>query len=185
MREAWQEVLKHVTIPRHRTFHSFHRDPREPGMSLDRTDRRLLALLQQDNRRALRVYAQELDISTPTCLRRLRRLEKSGVIRRHAAIIDPLRVGFAVMAYVEVALVNPSGARMAAFERRMRRCGEVLRCAELAGHIDYLLTVVTRDMGEYRDFTRRHLAADAEVRKFRSLLVLRESKDGATLPLPA
>lgn len=152
-------------------------------MALDDTDRSLLDLLQKDNRRSLRDYASDLGISTPTCLRRLRRLEKSGVIQRHAAIIDPLRAGFAVMAYVEVALVNPSGARMAAFERRMQRCREVLTCAELAGHIDYLLTVVTRDMPEFRVFTRRHLGGDAEVRKFRSLLVLRNSKEGAALPI--
>ena len=152
-------------------------------MALDRLDRELLALLQKDNRRALRDYAEQLSISTPTCLRRLRRLEKNGVIVRHAAVLDPLRAGFAVMAYVEVALANPSGANMAAFERRMQRCTEVLRCAELAGHVDYLLTVATRDMGEFRDFTRRHLASDAEVRKFRSMLVLRQSKEGAPLPL--
>ncbi|HEY6124948.1 MAG TPA: Lrp/AsnC family transcriptional regulator [Steroidobacteraceae bacterium] len=152
-------------------------------MALDDLDRSLLDLLQKDNRRSLRDYALDLGISTPTCLRRLRRLEKGGVIQRHAAILDPLRAGFAVMAYVEVALVNPSGARMAAFERRMQRCREVLLCAELAGHVDYLLTVVTRDMPEFRDFTRRQLAGDAEVRKFRSLLVLRQSKEGAALPM--
>ena len=152
-------------------------------MALDDVDRSLLELLQKDNRRSLRDYALDLGISPPTCLRRLRRLEKSGVIQRHAAVLDPLRAGFAVMAYVEVALVNPSGTRMAAFERRMQRCREVLHCAELAGHIDYLLTVVTRDMPEFRDFTRLQLAGDTEVRKFRSLLVLRQSKEGAALPM--
>ena len=81
-------------------------------MELDRIDRGLLELLQRDNRRALRDYADALGVSTPTCLRRLRRLERDGVIRRHAAEIDPQRAGFAVMAYVEVALANPSGARM-------------------------------------------------------------------------
>jgi Lrp/AsnC family leucine-responsive transcriptional regulator len=154
-------------------------------MPLDATDRALLALLQRDNRRALRDYAKDLGISPPTCLRRLRRLEKSGVIERHAAELDPLRAGFAVSAYVEVALVNPSGVKMAAFERRMQRCPQVLQCAELAGHVDYLLTVVTRDMPEFRDFTRRELAADGEVRKFRSLLVLRETKSRAGLPIGA
>jgi Lrp/AsnC family leucine-responsive transcriptional regulator len=154
-------------------------------MAMDDVDRSLLDLMQKDNRRALRDYALDLGISTPTCLRRLRRLEKSGVIRRHAAVVDPLRAGFAVTAYIEVALVNPSGAHMAAFERRMQRCREVLQCAELAGHVDYLLTVVTRDMPEFCDFTRRHLGGDAEVRKFRSLLVLRQSKEGAALPITA
>jgi DNA-binding Lrp family transcriptional regulator len=152
-------------------------------MALDRLDRELLRLMQLDNRRALREYADELGISTPTCLRRLRRLEKSGVVERHAALLDPLRAGFGVMAYVEVALVNPSGVKMATFERRMQRCPQVLGCAELAGHVDYLLTVVARDMPEFGDFTRRELANDREVRRFNSLLVLREVKARGTLPL--
>jgi len=152
-------------------------------MALDRLDRELLCLLQRDNRRALREYADELGISTPTCLRRLRRLEKSGVVERHAALLDPLRAGFGVMAYVEVALVNPSGVKMAAFERRMQRCPQVLGCAELAGHVDYLLTVVARDMPEFGDFTRRELANDREVRRFNSLMVLREVKARNGLPL--
>lgn len=152
-------------------------------MALDRIDRALLRLMQQDNRRALRGYADELGISTPTCLRRLRRLEKSRVIERHAALLDPLRAGFGVMAYVEVALVNPSGVKMAAFERRMQRCPQVLGCAELAGHVDYLLTVVARDMPEFGDFTRRELANDREVRRFNSLMVLREVKARSGLPL--
>ena len=152
-------------------------------MALDRLDRELLCLMQRDNRRALREYADELGISTPTCLRRLRRLEKSGVVERHAALLDPLRAGFGVMAYVEVALVNPSGVKMAAFERRMQRCPQVLGCAELAGHVDYLLTVVARDMPEFGDFTRRELANDREVRRFNSLMVLREVKARSALPL--
>lgn len=152
-------------------------------MGLDRLDRELLSLMQRDNRRALREYADELGISTPTCLRRLRRLEKSGVVERHTALLDPLRAGFGVMAYVEVALVNPSGVKMAAFERRMQRCPQVLGCAELAGHVDYLLTVVARDMPEFGDFTRRELANDREVRRFNSLMVLREVKARSGLPL--
>jgi DNA-binding Lrp family transcriptional regulator len=152
-------------------------------MVLDRLDRELLSLMQRDNRRALREYADELGISTPTCLRRLRRLEKSGVVERHTALLDPLRAGFGVMAYVEVALVNPSGVKMAAFERRMQRCPQVLGCAELAGHVDYLLTVVARDMPAFGDFTRRELANDREVRRFNSLMVLREVKARSGLPL--
>ena len=60
----------------------------------------------------------------------------------------------------------------------MQRCSGVLRCAELAGHVDYPLTVVTRDMGEFRDFTRAHLAPTGS-RASPLALVLRQSKDGA------
>jgi Lrp/AsnC family transcriptional regulator, leucine-responsive regulatory protein len=173
-------ALKRVTILRHQSFHLFHA---VATMTLDSTDLALLDLLQHDNRRALRDYAADLGISPPTCLRRLRRLEKGRVITRHSAILDPLRAGFGVLAYVEVVLADPSGPRMAAFERRMQRCDEVLVCAELAGHIDYLLTVAARDLPAFRDFTRRYLGADAEVRRFRSMLVLRHAKSGAGLPL--
>ena len=151
--------------------------------ALDRIDRQLLALLQRNNRRRLRDLAAELAISAPTCLRRLRRLEQAGVIRAHAALLDTTRVGFGVTAFVEVSLVNASGAEQRAFERRMQRCAEVIQCAEIAGEVDYLLTVVARDMSSFGEFTRAHLADDTRVRSYRSLLVLRQPKHEHALPL--
>ena len=150
--------------------------------ALDHIDRRMLTLLQRNNRRTLRALADELSISAPTCLRRMRRLEKLGVIRAHAALVDPISVGLGVLAYVEVSLVNASGAEMTAFERRMQRCPEVIQCAELSGDVDYLLTVVARDLPAFGDFTRRHLADDRRIRTYRSLLVLRLPKNGHQLP---
>ena len=154
-----------------------------PSPALDLTDRRLLALLQRNNRRALRALADELAISAPTCLRRMRRLESLGVIRGHSALLDPARAGFQVTAYVEVRLVDTSGADLAAFERRMQRCPEVLQCAELAGDVDYLLVVVTRDMAGFAEFARRQLADDRRVRSYRSHLVLRQAKNEHALPV--
>jgi Lrp/AsnC family transcriptional regulator, leucine-responsive regulatory protein len=143
----------------------------------DATDRRLLRLLQKNNRRRLRDFAEELGISAPTCMRRIRRLESTGVIRAHAALLNPARLGFAVMAFVEVTLVNASGAEMAAFERRMSRCPDVTQCSELAGDVDYLLTVQVREMQEFANFTRAHLGEDRRIRSYRSLLVLRQLKN--------
>jgi DNA-binding Lrp family transcriptional regulator len=150
---------------------------------LDRVDRQLLALLQRNNRRRLRDLAAELAISAPTCLRRMRRLEQLGVIRAHAALLDTARVGFGVTAFVEVSLVNASGPEQRAFERRMQRCAEVIQCAEIAGEVDYVLTVVTQDMPSFGEFTRAHLADDPRVRTYRSLLVLRQPKHEHVLPL--
>jgi Lrp/AsnC family transcriptional regulator, leucine-responsive regulatory protein len=140
-------------------------------------------LLQKNNRRSLRDLAGELGTSAPTCMRRMRRLESAGVIRAHTALLSPTRTGFAVMAFVEVMLVNASGAEMAAFERRMIRCREVIQCSELAGEIDYLLTVQVREMQAFADFTRTQLGADRKVRSYRSLLVLRQLKNEHELPL--
>src|SRR5262252_6619101 len=136
-------------------FHLFHR---VTSSSLDRTDRKLISLLHQDNRRPLRHLADELGISAPTCLRRLRRLEAQKVIVGHVALADPSRVGFQLQAYIEVSLVNPSGNHMARFERRMQRCPNVMQCAELAGQVDYLLFIIARTMDELASCTKQMLA---------------------------
>ena len=159
------------------------RGTRMSAAPLDRLDKRLLRLLQQNNRRRLRDLAEELSVSAPTCLRRMRRLETLGVIRAHAALLDPRRVGFGVVAFVEVSLAHSSGSEMTAFERRMQRCPEVIQCSELAGEVDYLLTVMVADMPEFADFTRRQLADDRRVRSYRSLLVMRQTKNEYVLPI--
>jgi Lrp/AsnC family transcriptional regulator, leucine-responsive regulatory protein len=149
---------------------------------LDRTDRTLLRLLQVNNRRRLRDLAEQVGVSAPTCLRRMRRLESEGVIRSHSALLDPARLGYGVTAFVEVTLVSASGNEESAFERRMERCSEVLQCSQLAGDVDYMLIVVTRDMPTFAEFARRHLADDRRVRAYRSLLVLRQTKSVHALP---
>jgi Lrp/AsnC family transcriptional regulator, leucine-responsive regulatory protein len=150
---------------------------------LDRIDRSLLRRLQSNNRRRLRELASEIGISAPTCLRRVRRLESLGVIRAHAALLDAGRIGLGVQAFVEVSLTSASGAEMMAFERRMQRCPEVVQCSELAGEVDYLITVMVPDMPAFSEFTRRHLADDRRVRAYRSLLVLKQTKNEHILPI--
>jgi Lrp/AsnC family leucine-responsive transcriptional regulator len=151
--------------------------------ALDAIDRRLLKLLQKNNRRRLRDLADELGVSAPTCMRRMRRLQKAGVIRAHTALLNAERLGFAVKAFIEVTLVNAGGNDMTAFERQMSRCPEVTQCSELAGEVDYLLTVQVREMKEFADFTRTHLADDQRIRSYRSLLVLRQLKEEHELPV--
>ena len=150
---------------------------------LDRIDRSLLRRLQSNNRRRLRELASEIGISAPTCLRRVRRLESLDVIRAHAALLDAGRIGLGVQAFVEVSLTSASGAEMMAFERRMQRCPEVVQCSELAGEVDYLITVMVADMPAFSEFTRRHLADDRRVRAYRSLLVLKQTKNEHILPI--
>jgi DNA-binding Lrp family transcriptional regulator len=151
--------------------------------ALDSIDRKLLARLQRNNRRPLRDLASEVGISAPTCLRRIRRLQSLGVIRAHTALLDASRVGLAVAAFVEVTLASASGPEMMAFERAMQRCPEVIRCSELAGEVDYLIEVLVRDMSAFSDFTRRHLADERRVKSYRSLLVLRQTKNEHVIPV--
>jgi Lrp/AsnC family leucine-responsive transcriptional regulator len=151
------------------------------NVTLDRIDRALLAHIQRNNRRPLRELAADIGISAPTCLRRSRRLESLRVIRGHTAVLDARLVGMTVTAFVEVTLRSASGAEMSAFERRIQRYPEVTQCSEIAGDVDYFLTVVTLDMPSFTEFTRKHLAGDRQVRAYRSLLVMRHTKDVPTL----
>lgn len=151
--------------------------------TIDQVDRRLLAQLQRNNRRPLRDLAEDLGVSAPTCLRRIRRLESSGVIRGHAAVLDPASVGLHVAAYIEVSLVSSSGADLKAFERKIQACAQVIQCAEVAGDVDYVLTVVTEDMPQFAEFTRQYLGDDRRVRGYRTHLVLRSTKNEHALPL--
>ncbi len=151
--------------------------------SLDPLDRKLLRLLQTNNRQPLREMAEALAVSAPTCMRRLQRLEKHGVIQSHRAIVDPVKVGFGVLAFVEICLVAPSGAEIRAFERRMQRLPEVVQCAELAGDVDYMLTIRTVDMIAFSQFSRKHFADDPSIKSFRSLLVMRQTKADYEVPV--
>lgn len=151
--------------------------------TVDAIDRRLLRHLQRDSRRSLRSLADELGVSAPTCLRRIRRLQAAGIIEGYGVRLDAAKLGLAVLAHVEVVLTAASGPEMRTFERRMQRCAQVLQCAELAGDVDYLLTVRTGSLQEFADFTTRELASDRGVRSFRSLLVLRQTKHEYALPL--
>jgi Lrp/AsnC family transcriptional regulator, leucine-responsive regulatory protein len=154
-----------------------------PRPGLDSIDRRLLRLLQKDNRRSLRDLAVAVGVSAPTCMRRVRRLEETGVIRAHMAVLDAKKLGMGTVAFVEVVLVAPSGAAIQNFERRMQRCPEVAVCAEVAGDVDYLLLVRTAGMEEFSDFTRRQLASDRSIESFRSFLILRQSKNELEVPV--
>lgn len=152
-------------------------------VALDTIDRRLLRLLQANNRRRLRDLAEEIGVSAPTCLRRMRRLESQGVIRSHSALLEPARLGYGVTAFVEITLGSASGSEESAFERKMDRCSEVIQCSKLAGDVDYILIVVAHDMAMFAEFTRRHLADDRRVRAYRSLLVLAHTKTTHVLPV--
>ena len=150
---------------------------------LDATDLRLLALLQEDNQLTVRELAERAFTSAPTCLRRVRQLRRSGVIRADVSVVDPAMVGLGLTVFVEVTLARQQAADLAAFERTMAKLPEVVYCCEISGESDFMLTVLARDMAAYSTFSRQHLAGDAAIRTFRSMFVMREAKRTYRVPL--
>ena len=150
---------------------------------LDRTDLRLLALLQQDGRATNADIAAQVNLSPSACLRRIQRLESSGVIRGYAAMVDPKRVGLGLQAFVRVQLEKHGQLGLDRFIEGVNAWDEVVACHALTGDMDYLLNVVVQDLPHFSRFLLDHLLNASGVADVNSSFVLRTVKQARALPL--
>lgn len=151
--------------------------------ALDRLDRKILNLLQEDCTMPARRIAELVHASQPTVLRRIRDLRARGIIDSEVAMIDPYSLGWGMMAFVEISLADQSDAMLQAFETRMRREPEVLQCYFVSGEYDYFLIVHVQDMDAYYRFIRRSLSAGGNVRHYQSRFPMKRIKFSTALHL--
>lgn len=152
----------------------------EIDATLDATDHKLLALLQQDGKATQEALAQRVKLSASAVLRRVRRLEDAGVIKRYAAIVDAERIGLMLTAYLSVRLEKHSTQNKATplelFKAAVQTWSEVTECAALTGEMDYLLRVQVRDMAHYSHFVLETLLRNPSVQDVKSSFVLAKIK---------
>ncbi len=151
--------------------------------ALDATDRRLLRLLQRDGRIAVTSLAEEVGLSATPCLRRIKRLEESGVLRGYRADIDPRRIGLRVQAFVQVSLTSHEEKLVDAFHRALAARPEVVAAYAMSGEMDYLLHILARDLDAYGEFTMKALLRMPGVKETRSSFVLDVPKVPAGVPV--
>jgi len=151
--------------------------------SLDRTDLALLAILQREGRISNAELAERVSLSASACLRRVQRLEQSGVLAGYAALLDPARVGLGLQAFVRVQLERHDAAAIDAFTANVNRWDEVVACHALTGDMDYLLHVAVQDLAHFSRFLLDHLLAASGVADVNSSFVLRTVKQARALPL--
>ncbi len=150
---------------------------------LDAIDRRILRALQQEGRLPIVALAERVGLSATPCARRVARLEKTGVIARYAAILDPSRLGLALQAFVLVALADHAEQTVAAFQRAVSLRPEVLAAYAVSGEMDYLLHVLAADMEAFAAFATRDLLRLPGVRETRSSFVLSALKPPGAIPV--
>ena len=124
-------------------------------MDLDRYDRAILKVLQQDARITNAALAEKVSLSESACLRRVRALEESGLIEGYTAVPNQQKAGYPVNVFVSITLDRQAQAGLEAFETAARKIPEVMECYLMTGDYDYLLRVVVADLG---DFERLHQA---------------------------
>jgi len=155
-------------------------------VTIDRYDRRILELLQQDGRLSNLELAEQIGLSPSPCLRRVRALEQTGVIHGYHAVLDAQKVGLTLMALVYISMDRHTPERFANFEARVRVLPEVLECLLITGQqADYQLKVVVRDMQAYQHLLLDQITRIAGVTGVHSSFVLRQVIDHTALPLPA
>ncbi len=149
---------------------------------MDMTDRKLLALLQENAKASIQHMAEQVGTSTASVQRRLKVLRNSGVIQKEVAVLDQQKLGFGITAIVSVELERDRLDQIDAFKRKARRDNQVTNFYCIAGDADFVMVVVAKDISDYEAFTHRFFFADKNVRKFRTSIVI--STEKATLQLP-
>lgn len=152
-------------------------------ITLDRTDRKILELLQKDGRLTNVELAGKVALSPSPCLRRVRALEEAAVIRQYVALLDPLKVGLGLLAYVSVALEKRGRMAAEVFGRAVTTWPEVVGCYSMTGDMDYLLRVHVQDLEHFTRFMMDRLLKHPSVIDVKSNFVLERIKDTTALPL--
>nr|WP_325253425.1 Lrp/AsnC family transcriptional regulator [Amylibacter sp.] len=153
-----------------------------PTIKLDPIDRKILAELQADGRMTNVELAKRVGISAPPCLRRVRTLEESGLIRGYHAEVDARELGFEVKVFAMVGLHSQAEVDLSAFEAQCRDWPLVRECHMLNGEIDFILKCVAPDLTTFQTFLTNHLTAAENVASVKTSLVIRGAKDMPGVP---
>lgn len=155
-------------------------------VELDDLDYRILDILQQDASLTNAELAQRVHASAPTCLRRVKRLRETGVIRQIVALLDDNRTGPSLTAIVEVTLDRQDSDTLAAFEAHATQESAVLQCYRVSPGPDFILQITVADMPAYHALAHKLFASARAVRNVRAFFATQRAKfePGARLSRP-
>jgi Lrp/AsnC family leucine-responsive transcriptional regulator len=148
----------------------------KPQSPLDDVDRRILNALQADASQTNHELAQQVHVSAPTCLRRVKSLTQAGVIEKQVAIVAPHLVGARLTAIIEITLDIQAIEKMEEFERHVASDAAILQCYRVTPGPDFVLIAQVADMPEYNALAHRLFAAHANVRNVKSYFSTFRSK---------
>jgi Lrp/AsnC family transcriptional regulator, leucine-responsive regulatory protein len=152
-------------------------------LNLDEVDRKILAQLQTDGRMSLSDLAGKVGLSSSPCLRRVRILEREGVISRYVAVLDQRAVGLPVSVFVSIKLERQKQEALDQFAKAIARWPEVLECYLMTGPRDYWLRVVVPDLAAYERFVKQKLTRLDGVASIESSFALEQVKYSNVLPI--
>ena len=156
---------------------------KERSSKLDVTDRKILALLQDDASLSVAEIGSRVGLSSTPCWKRIQRLEADGVIQRRVALVDQDRIGLGITVFVSVETSDHSQTWLARFAETVGAMPEVMEFYRMAGDVDYMLRVVVSDMQGYDTFYKKLIAA-VPLKNVTSRFAMEKIKSTTALPIP-
>ena len=150
---------------------------------MDRLDRKILRLLQEDATLAVADIAKKVGLSTTPCWRRIQRMEEIGIIRKRVSLLDSKAIGVGMSVFVAVRTDQHNADWLEKFAGMVADMPEVVEFYRMSGEVDYLLRVVVPDMAAYDKFYRE-LIANVQLTDVSSSFAMEEIKFTTALPLP-
>ncbi|ABG40735.1 MULTISPECIES: Lrp/AsnC ligand binding domain-containing protein [Paraglaciecola] len=144
--------------------------------TLDRTDLKILDILQRECRISNVELANQIHLSPTPCLERVRRLEKNGYIEKYVAHLNPKKLKANLTAYVQLSLASTSTESVKEFNQQVSEIDEIVECAMVAGQFDYLIKIRIENMDEYCKFLGSKLASIKGVTQTHTYVVMEEVK---------
>lgn len=152
-------------------------------MNLDRFDLKLLAAVQADGRLTNEVLGERVGLSAASCQRRLKRLRDDGIILRDVAVLSGDEVGWPLLVLVQVSLERDRADIIDSFKRSIHKTAEIMSGYYVTGDADFVLLVAAENIKSYEEFTRRFFYENADIKGFKTMVVMDAVKHSLALPL--
>jgi len=152
---------------------------------VDRIDRKILALYQNDTRRIAESIGRDVGLSAAAVQRRIKRMREDGIIKSEVAVVDPRAVGVLITCIVLLTMVSRPGpgAHLSRFKREMTKLANVQQCYHVTGTCDMVVAVTAASMEDYGEFAHRWFETSDSVMRYETLVVLDRVKAGLSLPI--
>ena len=150
---------------------------------LDPTDRRILAILQRNGRLQNQELAKTVGLSPSPCLRRVRRLEKDGYIERYGAVLNRMKLGFGITAFLSIEIERNRKAETELLRSQIQKLPEVVACHIITGDADFLVEVVASDLAAFSQFVLAVVNKLPAIKAIRTSISLEAVKASGPLPL--
>ena len=150
---------------------------------LDGFDRKILAILQNDNSTPQRAIGDAVGLSAPAVQRRIKRMAEDGVIRANVAVVDPAAVGQPITIFVEVEVISETAHQIEQAKAEFAASAEIQQCYYVTGEADFILVIVVHTMADYEALTRRLFFGNNNVKRFRTFVAMDRVKVGLSVPV--